>query len=66
MSGGLALTQAANNTLETLRQVSRIYLRIGLARPTWIGHYPETCWVQITGVYTFPDYLDGRNWSEFK
>ncbi len=59
-------SQAANSLMSKLKRADRTYLRIGLARPTSIGNYPETCWVQITGVYTFPDYLDGKNWSAFK
>jgi len=35
-----------------------IFIRIGLARG-W-ANYPERCYLQITGVYTFPDYLDHR------
>ena len=59
-------SRAADSLMSKLARADRTYLRIGLARPTRIGRYPETCWVQVTGVYTFPDYLDGRNWSDFK
>ena len=59
-------SQAADSLMERLMQADRTYIRIGLARPTVIGDYPESCWVQVTGVYTFPDYLDGRNWEAFK
>lgn len=41
------------------------FLRIGLARPTWKKH-PHCCFLQITGVYTFPDYLDGYCFADFK
>jgi len=41
----------------------KIYLRIGLARG-W-KKFPERCYLQITGIYTFPDYLGGRNFSHF-
>ena len=40
------------------------YLRIGLTRPTWEAH-PHCCALQITGVYTFPDYLEGRCFADF-
>lgn len=63
---GETTLRAASSLMAKLEQADRTYLRIGLARPTSIGRYPETCWVQVTGVYTFPDYLDGRNWSDFK
>lgn len=39
------------------------YLRIGLARG-W-GNYPDRCHLQITGVYTFPDYLRGKCFADF-
>lgn len=35
-----------------------IYIRIGLARG-W-ADYPTRCYLQITGIHTFPDYLDHR------
>ena len=53
-------SQAADSLMERLSRAERAYLRVGLARPTTIGNYPESCWVQVTGVYTFPDYLDTR------
>ena len=41
----------------------RIYFRIGLAR-RW-EKYPDRCYLQITGIYTFPDYLESPyfNWE---
>lgn len=42
---------------------SQVYLRIGLARG-W-KKYPDRCFLQITGVYTFPDYLDGKIFADF-
>lgn len=41
-----------------------VYLRVGLARPTW-KKYPDKCFIQITGVYTFPDYLQGKTFADF-
>jgi hypothetical protein len=40
---------------ERLRN-SKIYLRIGLARGWKL--YPERCYLQITGIYSFPDYTN--------
>lgn len=40
-----------------------IFLRIGLARG-W-EKYPDRCFLQITGVYMFPDYLEGRTFADF-
>ena len=39
------------------------FLRIGLAR-LW-EEYPDRCYLQITGIYTFPDYLRGRTFTDF-
>lgn len=49
-----------------LTSADRLYLRLGLARP-WLN--PNTgklgCWMQITGIYTFPDYLGGKSFADF-
>ena len=57
--------RAAEVLLGRIREADRVYLRVGLARPTEIGDYEKACWVQVTGVYTFPDYLNGRTWADF-
>lgn len=51
-------SQIADELTERLK-ASQVYLRIGLARG-W-QKYPERCYLQITGIYTFPDYLGGTN-----
>jgi hypothetical protein len=43
---------------------SRVFLRIGLARG-WQKR-PDRCYLQITGVYSFPDYLGGRCFTDFR
>jgi hypothetical protein len=43
-------------------QDSHLHLRIGLARG-WTK-YPDRCFLQITGVYSFPDYLSGRCFAD--
>jgi hypothetical protein len=53
--------QIAAGLTEKLR-ASRVYLRIGLARG-W-QKYPDRCYLQINGVYTFPDYLEGRTFAD--
>ena len=58
--------RAAEILLLRIREADRVYLRVGLARPTEIGNYEKACWVQVTGVYTFPDYLNGRTWADFQ
>ena len=42
----------------------KVYLRIGLARG-W-KKFPDRCYLQITGIFTFPDYLDGKTFVDFK
>jgi hypothetical protein len=39
------------------------FLRIGLAR-LW-ERYPDRCYLQVTGIHTFPDYLRGRSFVDF-
>ena len=41
----------------------QVYLRIGLARR--FPQHPDRCYLQITGVHTFPDYLEGRCFADF-
>ncbi len=57
-----APTNIADRMTGTLRE-SEVYLRIGLARG-W-DRYPDRCHLQITGVYTFSDYLDGKCFADF-
>jgi len=49
--------------LTTVLQATRVYLRIGLARH-W-KRFPDRCFLQITDVYSFPDYLGGRCHADF-
>lgn len=51
--------------LEDALHKAKIYLRIGLARGDW-DKYPGRCYLQITGVYSFPDYLDGSTLADFE
>lgn len=44
-------------------QSTEVYLRVGLARG-W-AKYPERCFLQLTGVYTFPDFFEGRIFADF-
>ena len=48
--------------LTSMLKSSQVYLRIGLARG-W-EKFPDRCFIQITGVYTFPDYLNGRTFAD--
>ena len=49
-----------------LQNADRLYLRLGLARP-WKrkDNGGEKCWLQVTGVYTFPDYMNGKCFADF-
>lgn len=56
-------TLEASQYLTTRLNRTQTFLRIGLARG-WEQH-PDRCYLQITGVYSFPDYLDGRCFADF-
>jgi hypothetical protein len=60
----LASAQAAIDAL--LRRGGETYLRIGLARgfsnPDWDG---KRCYLQVIGIHTAYDYLEGRSWTDF-
>jgi hypothetical protein len=58
----MPLTEVAQSLTLTLQKLS-VFLRIGLARG-W-DQYPDRCYVQITGIYSFPDYLSGRCFADF-
>jgi hypothetical protein len=42
-------------------QDAEVWMRIGLARK-WNGW----CWLQVNGIYTFPDYLEGHCFDDFR
>lgn len=58
---GVAPEEAAQH-LTDFFQKARVYLRIGLSR-NWEKH-PDRCFLQITGVHAFPDYLRGRCFAD--
>ncbi len=51
------------NEMTALLKNKEVLLRIGLARG-WEEH-PDRCYIQLTGVYTFPDYLEGKTFADF-
>jgi hypothetical protein len=59
----MSSTSVKNHLTRSLGR-SIVFLRIGLARGTW-QKYPNRCHLQITGVYSFPDYLEGRCFADF-
>lgn len=60
---GMSAGGAAGKLTAALRAADAVYLRIGLTRG-WEA-FPDRCFLQITGVHTFPDYLDGRCYADF-
>lgn len=55
-----AATHRATDSLDKLNGfISRqelVYLRVGLSRP-WSNGAVEACWMQVNGIYTFPDFF---------
>ncbi len=49
--------------LTAILQSQKVYLRIGLSRG-W-KRFPDRCYLQINGIYTFPDYLGGKTFADF-
>ena len=59
---GRSPKEVAADIEHRLRGVT-VFLRIGLARG-W-KKFPDRCYLQITGVHSFPDYLEGRCFDDF-
>jgi hypothetical protein len=58
----ISFEEITSNLARVLRSTG-VYLRIGLARG-W-EKFPDRCFLQVTGVYTFPDYAGGKVFSDF-
>jgi len=56
--------QAISSEMTSVLKSSQVYVRIGLARG-W-EKFPDRCFIQMTGVYTFPDYLNGRTFADLR
>ncbi len=63
---GRSPSALASELTSLFRNANRVYLRLGLARP-WIqpGLSEARCYLQVTGIYTFPDYLQGKTFADF-
>jgi hypothetical protein len=61
--GGMAPPGVAATVGNALRSVDALYLRVGLARG-WSEH-PDRCFLQITGVFSFPDYVVGKCFADY-
>ena len=58
--------ELSSGLISLWQSADRIYLRLGLARPFRVSASSELrCYLQITGVYTFPDYLKGKSFADF-
>jgi hypothetical protein len=55
--------EGASKLLTDYFNRAKVYLRLGLSRG-WERH-PDRCYLQITGVHTFPDYLRGKCFADF-
>jgi hypothetical protein len=60
----LTYEQISGQITELLKH-SQVFLQLGLARAGWVRH-PGYCHLQINGIHTFPDYLDGRCFADFR
>ena len=61
-------TIVAQEIMSSIATADRVYLRLGLARPysPSNGSDEPRCWLQVTGIYTFPDYLKGKSFIDFQ
>lgn len=55
--------ESITTQVTTILQSKEVYLRIGLARG-W-KKFPERCYLQINGIHTFPDHLEGKTFADF-
>jgi len=63
-----SLLSVSQQLTDRLKSADRLYLRLGLARP-WAPRdvsFGPRCWMQVTGISTFPDYLGGRSFADFE
>ncbi len=62
-AGRIAGEGRAGSIAVTLNAATHVFLRIGLTRewPRGTGH----CHLQVNGIYSTPDYLEGRSFADF-
>jgi len=58
---GFSSEKISQYAMDHIFNKKKVYLRIGLARG-W-ADYPECCFLQITGVYTFPGYMGNSSFQ---
>lgn len=60
------LEAVAEELTKLVMLTRRVYLRIGLARPWTNSVGKRACWMMVTGIHTFPDYLQGKSFADFE
>jgi len=61
---GQARSTVSSKLTDLLQSADRTYLRLGLARPFPVSDELR-CYIQVTGIYTFPDYLGHKTFASF-
>lgn len=61
---GGADVPALERRLNRILQKEEVFVRLGLAREYPRGSHQ--CWLQVNAIYTFPDYLEGRTFAEYR
>jgi len=62
-AGGREPVEIATELTAMLRR-RKVYVRVGLSRG-W-KKYPGRCFLQVNGIHTIPDYLEGRTFVDLK
>ena len=64
VNGEIPAILAAQRLTKALRAADRLHVLVGLTLGDWEEHLGR-CFLQVTGVYSFPDYLAGRCYADF-
>ena len=62
---GLTQEKALQTMLDSIVDADRLYIRLGLARPWQTSSGEQRCYLLVSAVHTFPDYLKGKTFAEF-
>ena len=63
MRRGETLKDISVSLTRRLNEAQQVFLRLGLPRPS--SSYLGRCWLQVNGIYCFPDWLAGRCFADF-
>jgi hypothetical protein len=61
-----ALWAANDGVLKKFRGSDDVFIRVGLTRPWKNPEGIEGCWLQVTGIYSFPDYSKDVDFAGFQ